>query len=140
MGLFSSIFGSSKSKKLRDASKKLNGMSGSSPDDIAENFFDNMQKSNQGKEELFEIIMSHDKLSSILEKHNMGRDELEDIFGALQRGGAGQMVNGYYVAGCALGFEESLDYLLSNYDKLCGEEVSRESVLSISNKMVSFFQ
>jgi hypothetical protein len=140
MSIFDSLFGSGRSKKVKEISDKLNSLTNESPKDIADNFFEYMQNSDQGEEELFDFVMQSEDLKAILEINGMGRSEMEEVFRTLERGGAGQMVNGYYVAGAALCFEESLEYLLSNYNKLCGEEASKESILTASHKMVKHFE
>ena len=119
MGIFSVLWQSyNKSQKLAKISKVLGaGFTDRSAADSIDAMFSEHPSSNTkpgAEEELFNLCKSNPGLSTVMKKHNANRETLRYVYSKLLEAGAGQWVNGHYVAASALAFGMTLDYILKN--------------------------
>jgi len=70
-------------------------------------------------------------------KHGATRKQLEEISSYLICCGAGRWVKGYYVPVAAFAFQGTLNYILSNYEKM---QKDVEDRYRVSLRLVQYFQ
>jgi hypothetical protein len=138
MGFFSRIFSSyNKSKKLSEITRKVKEKSKKLEEG---GIYEYMTESKDIPENTIDIVMETDQLKKLIEHYETDREELEDIFSALERGGAGQIVNGHYVPSSSLAFFSTLNFVLEYRESLIGDESSREEIITICDRLVRYFR
>ena len=134
MGLLNEIFRSlKKSKKLRNISLVLGKEMDIS--DIRNSMLGIDNSRRKAEEDLYNLVASDPNLKIIMQKHGANKETLKEIFEAVEALGAGQWVKGHYVAASALAFRETLDYLLSNKNKL----TSSKDNMEICYRLITYF-
>ena len=68
-------------------------------------------------EELLNLLSKDESTLKLLEKHGKTFEDIRGIISCLKSNGAGQIVNGHYVAVSSIAFIDSLDFLLSYWSK-----------------------
>lgn len=138
MGFFSRVFNSySKSKKLSEITRKVKERSKKLEDG---DIYEYMTGPNDIPEKTIDIVMETDQLNKLIEYYETDRKELEDLFHALEGGGAGQIVNGHYVPSSSLAFFSTLNFVLEYRDSLIGSESKRDEIIIICDRLVSYFR
>ncbi len=65
--------------------------------------------------EVFEVLRSKEELKNIIDEHRTDELDIEIIYDTLVLCGAGQYVDGYYVASQSLVTPQTLKLILTNY-------------------------
>lgn len=110
MGFFYSI---KKSTRLRKISKILEGKI-TTEELLA---FNRPSKKDKALEQLYDLCQSDPPVLEVMKRYKVDRNVLSDIYHKLLASGAGQWVNGHYVAASALAYAFTLDYLLDKFTK-----------------------
>lgn len=89
-------------------------------------------------EDLFRLVLNDRDLSAIMRMHGATETTIRDAYRNLVLCGAGQWVNGAYVAAAAIATNPSLDYILSELAR--GDPADpRDYWPRISAEMVNYF-
>lgn len=93
-------------------------------------------------QKLFDLLSKDKHTVELLKKHNCDFPDLKKIIEVLELNGAGQIVKGHYVPISAISFLDTLNILLTYWDKenfKVDEYDTYNSNLAITNKMLNSF-
>jgi len=110
------VGGMKPNNRLKEISEELGGhMRGSkSAEEMADVMMDRFYNEDRGSDvdDLIEYIQGKDGVEEIMREERVGKRDLEEAYHSLLRAGAGQWVNGHFVAASALAYPKTLKMVL----------------------------
>ena len=110
--------GNIESKKLKELQKIIGGGESITADGSMADRFQDMVKEQDSKDkalqEYWSLCESDENIFTLMQKYEMSRNDLNDLYNVLVDFGLGQWVKGHYVALSAFAYSEPLYYLLES--------------------------